>query len=77
MSGGRRNAGRLEIRQRRSSEPVRCSMEVGAAILTQEAKRRRKKKVALPGCEKVSQSAARHIQEPTGLACWPPSDAVS
>lgn len=52
-------------------------MEVGAAILTQEAKRRREKKVALPGCEKVSQSAARHIQEPTGLACWPPSDAVS
>lgn len=69
--------GRLEKKQRRDSEPVRCSVEVGAAILTQEAKRRREKKVVLPGCERVSQSTARHIQEPTELACWPPSDAVS
>lgn len=43
----------------------------------QEAKRRREKRVVPPGCERVSQSTARHIQGPTELACWPPSDAVS
>lgn len=43
-------------------------------ILSQEAERRREKKVVLPGCERVSQSAARHIQELTELVCWPPSE---